>query len=101
MDSGATHYFILEFGHMTDAMQFLGGDHALVGNDNQIDISHIGHALLHCPVKTIHLNHVLHSPKISKQLISVTRLCANNKVFVEFYPTFFLMKDQQTKQLLF
>ena len=100
MDSGATHHFTPEFGHMTDAMQYSSGDHALVGNDKQIGISHIGHALLHSSVKPIHLNHVLHTPEISKQLISVTRLCADNKAFVEFYPTFFLVKDQQTKQLL-
>ena len=40
-------------------------------------------------MKPIHLNNV-HTTEISKQLISVTSLYADNKAFVEFYPTFFL-----------
>lgn len=62
-------------------------------------VSHIGHSLLHRPMKPIHLNNV-HTPEISKQLISVTRLYVDNKAYVEFYPTFFLVNDQKTKQLL-
>lgn len=93
MDSGATHHLTPEFRHMTDAMQYSGGDHALIGNGKQIGISHIGHALLHSPMKPIRLNNVLHTPEISNKRISVTRLYANNKAFVEFYPTFFLVKN--------
>ena len=93
VDSGATHHFTPEFGHMANPQQYSGGDHALVGNGKKIGLSLVGHVLLHNLVKPTHLNHVLHTPKISKQLISVTRLCADNKAFAEFHLTFFIAKD--------
>ena len=51
-------------------------------------------------MKPIHLKHVLHTPQISKQLISVTKLCSNNQAFVEFYSSHFLVKDQALGKVL-
>ncbi|KAI9186370.1 hypothetical protein LWI28_016581 [Acer negundo] len=42
MDSGAAHYFTPEFGHLMDQMEFTRNEHAMVGNDKSIGISHIG-----------------------------------------------------------
>ncbi|KAI9178556.1 hypothetical protein LWI28_027866 [Acer negundo] len=32
MDSGATHHFTPEFGHLMDPIEFTGNEHAMVGN---------------------------------------------------------------------
>ena len=39
-------------------------------------------------VKPILLEYVLHTPKILKELISVTKLCVDNQLSIEFYPTY-------------
>ena len=69
----------------------------MVGNGKSIGISHIGNAMISSLVKPIHLKHVLHTPQISKQLISV---CYDNQAFVEFYPSHFLVKDQASGRVL-
>ena len=100
MDSGATHHFTPEFGQLQDPSTYCGDAQAMVGNGKHIDISHIGHVLISTPVRPIKLHNVLHTPEISKQLISVTKLCVDNKAFVEFFPTYFLVKDQVSKKVL-
>ena len=72
-----------------------------VGNGKKISISHVGYATL--PTSSpnpLFLNHVLHTPAISNNLLSVTKLCSDNRAFVEFFPTYFLAKDQVTKKVL-
>ncbi|KAL6346358.1 hypothetical protein AAG906_033154 [Vitis piasezkii] len=66
-----------------------------------IGISHIGNVMFSSPMKLIHLNHVLHTPQISKQLTNVTKLCSDNQAFVESYPSHFLeyLKIDSTKLL--
>jgi len=45
----------------------------------------------------LHLNHVLHAPKIIKNLIFVRRLTTDNNVFVSFDPFGFTVSDFQTR----
>ena len=66
MDFGATHHFTPEFGNMIDATIFEGSEQTMVGNGKFIDISHIGNVMLSSLVKSIHLNHIIHTLKISK-----------------------------------
>ena len=94
MNFGAIHHFTPEFGHLVNLMEFTGDEHAIVGNGNSIGILHIGNVLICSSSKPIHLNNVQHAPKISKQLISVTKLCADNHAFIAFHPNFFIVKDQ-------
>ena len=100
MDSRATHHFTPEFGQLQDPSTYCGDAQAMVGNGKHIDISHIGHVLISTPVRPIKLQNVLHTPEISKQLISVTKLCADDKAFVKFFPTYFLVNDQMSKKVL-
>ena len=72
-----------------------------MGNGKSIGISHIGNVMFSSPMKLIHLNHVLHTPQISKQLTNVTKLCFDNQAFVESYPSHFLVKDQALRRYFF
>ena len=100
MDSRATHHFTPKFGNLIDPCVFTGEEQAMVGDGKSIGISRIGNAKISSLMKLIHLKHVLHITQISKQLISVTKLCYNNQTFVEFYPSHFLVKDQHSRSLL-
>lgn len=57
-------------------------------------VSHIGSLVFHSPTDTFHLNDMLCISSIHKNLISVHHSTTRNNVFVEFYPSFFLVKDQ-------
>lgn len=100
LDSGATHHFTPDFSCLENPLPFQGDDQVLVGSAKTINISSVGNVLFQSHAKPLHLNHVFHTPAISKHLISVTKLCSDNRVFVEFYPSHFLVKDLNSKQIL-
>lgn len=54
-------------------------EQVMVGNGKKIDISHIGNVMLESPIKLVQLNHVFHTKAISKQSLSVSKLCHDNK----------------------
>jgi histone deacetylase 1/2 len=64
-------------------------------------ISHIGHSVLCTPHTSFNLNDILHVPSASKNLLSVHRFTLDNHVFIEFHPFFFVIKDQETRRILF
>ena len=98
MDSGATHHFTPEFGHLQNPTAYLGDAQVMVGNGKYIGISHGGNILLFAPIKPIHLKNVLHTPEISKQLISVTKLCVDNKDYIEFFSYSFSCEGSSVKE---
>ena len=100
LDSRATHHFTSDLSSRDNPLPFLGDDQVMVGNGKKIDISHIGNVMINSPIKPIKLSHVFHTLAISKQLLSVSKLCHDNKAFVKFYPTFFLVKDLSSKKIL-
>jgi hypothetical protein len=51
-------------------------------------------------LKQIFLNNVLHIPQATRNLAFVHRLTADNVVFLELHPSFYLIKDQQTRRTL-
>ncbi|GJR87775.1 hypothetical protein Tco_0211786 [Tanacetum coccineum] len=71
-----------------------------VGNGHSIPVTHTGHSFLHTSSKPLHLNHILVTPHIIKNLISVRQFTRDNDVFVEFDAYGFSVKDYQTGRLL-
>jgi hypothetical protein len=65
-----------------------------------MEISHVGHSVVHSPSHQIHLNNVLHVPAASKNLVSVNRLAKDNNAFVEFHPDQLFIKETLTKRTL-
>lgn len=100
MDSRATHYFTLDLAMMHLARPFTGNDHVTVGDGKKLSISHTGHALVFAHPVPLYLGNIYHAPSISKNVISVSKLCHDNQVFVEFHANHFLVKHQTTHQVL-
>ncbi|GJU00292.1 ribonuclease H-like domain-containing protein [Tanacetum coccineum] len=71
-----------------------------VGNGHSIPVTHTGHSFLHTSCKPIHLNHILVTPHIIKNLISVRQFTRDNDVSVEFDAYGFSVKDYQTERIL-
>jgi hypothetical protein len=57
-----------------------------------MNINRIGKAIVSTPNRNLHLNHVLHVPSASKNLVSVHRLAADNKLFLNFIVISFLLR---------
>ena len=63
-------------------------------------IDHIGHSILHSPIRDVHLKNILHVPSANKSLLSVHRLVKDNNAFLELHPNHFSLKEQETKKTL-
>nr|GEW23704.1 ribonuclease H-like domain-containing protein [Tanacetum cinerariifolium] len=71
-----------------------------IGNCHSIPFTHIGHSFLHTSSKPLHLNHILVTPYIIKNLISVRQFTRDNDVSVKCDAYGFSIKDYQTRRLL-
>jgi hypothetical protein len=71
-----------------------------VGNGHGLKISHTGTGTILTPSTSLTLKNVLCVPAIKKNLLSVQKFATDNFVFFEFWPHYFLIKDQATKQIL-
>jgi len=89
-----------ELDRLTVQEKYTGNDKIRTANGAGMNINHIGNAIVRTPHRDLHLNNVLHVPQAKKNLVSVHRLTKDNKVFLEFHPNFFLIKDQVTRKTL-
>ncbi|GKE37290.1 hypothetical protein Tco_1460695 [Tanacetum coccineum] len=71
-----------------------------VGNGQSILITYTRHSFLHTSHKPLHLNHILVTLHIIKNLISFRKFTCDNDVSVEFDAYGFFVKDYQTQRLL-
>ena len=93
MDSGATHHLTSDLHNMSLQQPYLGDDSVMIGDGSGLPITHTGSISLPSTARNLFLNNVLCVPNIKKNLISVYRLCNANKIFVEFFPAHFQVKD--------
>ena len=100
MDFRATHHFTLDISMVQNPAPFVSNEQVMVGNGKKILIYHYGNSLLSLSFSPLKLNNILYASTLSNNLLSVSRLCANNIIFVEFYPNFFLVKNQVSKKVL-
>jgi hypothetical protein len=66
-----------------------------------MDIHHVGSSALHTPHHDLHLKNILHVPQATKNLLSTSRLAQDNHAFVEYWPNYFFVKDQDTRKFFF
>jgi hypothetical protein len=100
VDIGATDHITSDLEHLTTKEKYTDTDQIQVANGAGLPISHIGHSSIAGLDRPLYLKNILFAPKINKHLISVRKLVVDNNAFVEFHPSFFLVKDQATKHLL-
>ena len=100
LDSGATHHMTQNASTLSNSTPYNGTERVTIGNGKQIPISNVGTASLVSNSRVLSLNKVYHVPSLSSNLISVTKLCADNNSMIEFYPKHFIVKDQRSRQVL-
>jgi hypothetical protein len=100
-DTGATNHITGELNKLSIHEKYDGRDHVHTASGTGMEISHIGHSVLHTPDSSLHLNNILHVPNAPKNLLSVHKLTLHNDIFIEFHALFFLIKDEATGTTLF
>ena len=102
MNSGATHHITPNINNLNSTNSFNGNDKIAIGDGTKLPITHTGSAIFHSNnyYKNLHSKNVLCVPKISSNLVSVRKLCGDNNVFLEFYPSFFLIKDTNSNRVI-
>ncbi|GJX60330.1 ribonuclease H-like domain-containing protein [Tanacetum coccineum] len=100
MDTGASSHLAENTGMLTSFSNPSLYKSVFVGNGQPIPVTHTGHSLLHTPHKPLHLHHVLVTPNIIKNLISVRQFTRDNNMSVDFDAYGFFVKDYQTRRLL-
>ncbi|KAI4324081.1 hypothetical protein L6164_023645 [Bauhinia variegata] len=96
LDSGASHHITNDFGNLSLTSEYPGSDQLHVAYGNTLPISHTGSATLHAPHSSITLPNVLYVPRVKHNLLSVSQLCNENNVSVEFFPSCFKVKALET-----
>lgn len=100
MDTGATSHATNNTGNLTSyhSPSRLTSTNIVVGNGSTLPILSTGST--HLTGRPFFLNHVLVSPAIVKNLISVCKFTHDNACSVEFDPYGFSVKDLATKTIL-
>ncbi|GJR06596.1 ribonuclease H-like domain-containing protein [Tanacetum coccineum] len=65
----------------------------LVGDSHSIPVTNTGHSILPTPFKSLHLNNVLITPRIVKNMIYVRQFVRDNNCIIEFDAFGFSVKD--------
>jgi hypothetical protein len=101
VDSGATDHITTQLNKMHTRDTYKGRDQVHDASGSGMTTAHVGHSLLHTPHHPLHLRNILRVPSASKNLLSAHKIALHNDAFIEFHPSFFLIKDQATKRTLF
>ncbi|KAH9745458.1 retrovirus-related pol polyprotein from transposon RE2 [Citrus sinensis] len=100
LDSGATHHLTNNMENMHVRDEFNGNDKLIIGNGKGLSITHIGSTTFsiqgsksQAARKCITLKDVLLVPSITKNLISVSKLTADNNLSIEFFGSICFVKN--------
>ncbi|GJT10391.1 retrovirus-related pol polyprotein from transposon TNT 1-94 [Tanacetum coccineum] len=100
MDTGASSHLADNTGILTSFSNSSIYPSVFVDNGNSVLVTHTEHSFLHTSYKPLHLNHILVTPYIIKNLIYVCKFTHDNDVYVEFDAYGFSVKDYQTQKIL-
>ncbi|GKC81565.1 hypothetical protein Tco_1137282 [Tanacetum coccineum] len=96
MDTGSSFYLADNTCILTSFSTSSMYPYVFVGNGHSVPVTHTEHSLLHTSSKPLHLNHILVTLHIIKNLNSVRQFTRNNDVSIEFDAYGFSLKDYQT-----
>ncbi|GKD81815.1 hypothetical protein Tco_1348654 [Tanacetum coccineum] len=93
MDTGASSHLNSSATNLSNVFNSCIYPSVFVGDGKSIPVTNTGHSTLTTPHRTLHLNNVLITPNIVKNLISVRQFVRDNKCTIEFDEFGFSVKD--------
>uniref|UniRef100_A0A803QD97 Retrovirus-related Pol polyprotein from transposon TNT 1-94-like beta-barrel domain-containing protein n=1 Tax=Cannabis sativa TaxID=3483 RepID=A0A803QD97_CANSA len=98
-NSGASNHVTSEAANLNQKTKYNGKDSLTVGDGSKLLIKHTGSGFMSTNNSSpLILKEMLHVPKIAKNLVSISKLTADNNVTVEFSSNDCCVKDNQTKK---
>lgn len=92
-DSGASHHTASDPVLLHSVTEYGGPDEIHFGDGTSLSISHTGQTSLPTCNHGLSLSNVLCVPQLQRNLVYVSKLCKSNNVSVEFFYTYFVVKD--------
>jgi hypothetical protein len=96
LDSPTSHNITSDLKNLSIHSEYDDTNEVVIGDGSGLTVSYIGSLTLKSPKRTFILYDTLCVPNIYKNIISVHHFTSQNNVFLEFYPFYFLVKDQTT-----
>ena len=96
LDSGATHHVTHDLETLALHSPYDGTEELLIGDGSGLVISNTDSTSLLTPTTTFNLNHILHVPFVSRNIISISKFCHDNNTFITFLPNSYIVKDFHT-----
>nr|GFA07755.1 ribonuclease H-like domain-containing protein [Tanacetum cinerariifolium] len=100
MDTGASSHLNNSVTSLNDAFNTCMYPSILVGDGHSIPVTNTGHCILPTLTKSLHLNNVLITPHIVKNLIYIRQFVRDNDCTIEFDAFGFFVKDFLTRRVL-
>ncbi|GFP99708.1 hypothetical protein PHJA_002114900 [Phtheirospermum japonicum] len=93
VDSGASHSLTSELGNLSIHSEYDGTDEVHIADGMGLPISHSGIGFLKFRSRQFLLSDLLCVPTAQRNLLSVSKFTRDNDVSIEFFPSYFLVKD--------
>ncbi|GJZ34941.1 ribonuclease H-like domain-containing protein [Tanacetum coccineum] len=100
MDTGASSHLNNSVDSLSEIFNKCMYPSISVGDGHSIPVTNTGHSILPTPFKSLHLNNVLITPHIVKNLIYVRQFVRDNNCTIEFDAFGFSVKDFMTRRVL-
>uniref|UniRef100_A0A2N9FZ66 Reverse transcriptase Ty1/copia-type domain-containing protein n=1 Tax=Fagus sylvatica TaxID=28930 RepID=A0A2N9FZ66_FAGSY len=100
-NTGATDHFTANLTNLQTQAPYQGIEQVSVGNGQSIPINHIGNGQLSTKLYNFRLQNLLHSSRISSNLLSVHKLCKDNNCSCYFDSNKFLIQDLPSGKVLY
>uniref|UniRef100_A0A2N9FXA9 Integrase catalytic domain-containing protein n=1 Tax=Fagus sylvatica TaxID=28930 RepID=A0A2N9FXA9_FAGSY len=100
-DTGATDHLTSNLDNLTGHTPYQGHDQVAVGNGQAIPIKNVGTGQLSTQICNFQLHNLLHSPKISSNLLSVHKLCKHNNCSCYFDSNKFMIQALPSGRVLY
>ncbi|GKB37360.1 ribonuclease H-like domain-containing protein [Tanacetum coccineum] len=100
MDTGASSHLNNSVTSLSTIFNLYIYPSVSVGDGHSIPVTNTGHSILPTPTRSLHLNNVLITPHIVKNLIFVRQIVRGNNCTIEFNAFGFSVKDFLTRQAL-
>ncbi|GJS29007.1 ribonuclease H-like domain-containing protein [Tanacetum coccineum] len=100
MDTGASSYLNNSVNSLSENFNTCMYPSISIGDGHSIPITNTGHSILPTPLKSLHLNNVLITHHIVKNLIYVRQFVRDNNCTIEFDAFGFSVKDFMTRRVL-
>jgi transposase InsO family protein len=100
-DTGATDHLTANLNNLQVPAPYKGTEQVSVGNGQSIPINNIGNGQLCTKFYNFRLQNLLHSPRISSNLLSVHKLCKDNNCSCYFDSNKFLIQDLPSGKVLY